>query len=419
MGGPTLGPDGVWYGGQRTVTTTRHQWRRGVAWLGRVLTYPFRLASGIGQRAITSLPWSAGGPRASVVTADRAIRLVPLFACVRILADSVASLPLQPYRRAGDRREPLTSTPRLIDKPAARDDLFRWLHKCVVSLALRGNAYGLIVARDGYDYPTMIEWLNPDEVYVNEERPTLPEYYWLGSKVPTEDIVHIPWMVMPGKVRGLSPVEAFAATIGVGISATQYGARWFDNGGTPPGVMKNTSKTLEPAQAEVVSDRLMARIRSGRPLVIGSDWDFTALRVSPEESQFIETMKMTATQIAAIYGVPAEKVGGETGGSLNYTTVEANQLDMATSTLRPWLVRLEEAFSALLPERVFVRFNADAMIRTSLLDRYRAHEIALKSGWRNRDEIRAIEDLPPIPGGEGQTFITGGGRPPADGTEDE
>ncbi|HWJ10989.1 MAG TPA: phage portal protein [Nocardioides sp.] len=417
MSGPTLGSDGVWYAGSRPVEAVRGRWRRGAAWLGRALTAPIRWAGATGKRAISSLPWVAGGPRPSVVNSESAIRLIPLFACVRILADQIASLPLQAYRKNGDRREQI-SPPRLVDQPAARDDLFQWLHKCVVSLALRGNAYGLIVERDGFGFPTMIEWLNPDEVYVDELRPTMPVYYWLGHRVPTEDIVHIPWFVMPGKVVGLSPVAAFATSIGVGIAATQYGAQWFDNGGTPPGVMKNTTKTLNPGEAETVSERLVARIRAGKPLVIGSDWDFTALKVSPEESQFIETMKMNATQIAAIYGVPAEKVGGETGGSLNYTTVEANQLDMATSTLRPWLVRLESAFSRLMPERVFLRFNADAMIRTSLLDRYKAHDLAIAAGWRNRDEVRAIEDLPPIPGGAGQEFSIGG-RPPVGGQEDQ
>lgn len=418
MSGPTLGSDGVWYAGSRPVAVSRGRWRRGAAWLGRALKAPFVWVGSTGKRAITSLPWVAGGPQPSAVTGDNAIRLIPLFACVRILADGVASLPLQAYRKDGDRREQLTTTPRLVDKPSARDDLFRWLHKCVVSLALRGNAYGLIVARDGFGYPTMIEWLNPDDVFVDEQRPTLPVFYWMGHKVPTEDIVHVPWFVLPGKVVGLSPVAAFASTIGVGLSATQYGARWFDNGGTPPGVMKNTTKTLNGPEAEQVSDRLMARIRAGKPLVVGSDWDFTALKVSPEESQFIETTKMNATQIAAIYGVSPEKVGGEAGGPLTYNTVELNQL-ADQGNLRPWLVRLEAAFSALVPERTYLKFNADAMVRTSLLDRYKAHSLALADGWRNRDEVRAIEDLPPIPGGEGQAFNTDGGRPPTTGTENQ
>lgn len=357
-----------------------------------------------GKRAITSLPWVSGGPRASLASVDRAISLIPLFACVRIIADNVASLPLQTFRKAGNRREQVDYVPDLLWQPAARDNLFEWLHKAVVSIALRGNAYGLIVNRDNFGFPSQIEWLHPDEVYVDETRPTLPIYYWLGQKVPTEDIVHIPWFVMPGRVVGLSPVAAFAATIGVGLSATEYGRSWFDNGGTPPAVFRNTAKTVNPAESEEISDRLATRMRSRKPLVHGSDWEFKPIQVNPEESQFIQTMKLNATQIAAIFGIPPEDVGGEAGSSLQYSTVEMNQIKLAQQTLRPWLVRFEQKLSMLMPVRQFVRFNVDAMIRTDIKTRYEAHQIAINSGWRNADETRTIEDLPPLPNGTGKAY---------------
>ncbi|MEU9888665.1 phage portal protein [Sphaerisporangium sp. NPDC051011] len=371
------------------------------------LAAPFRRFGAVAKRAITSLPWMSGGPSSTAVSTGQALALVPLFASVRILADSVASLPIQLYRRNGSSREAVSYVPQLLFRPAVVDDLYQWLHKCVVSLALRGNAYGLITQRDDLGFPTMIEWLNPDEVWVDETHPTRPVYYWQGREVPTEQIFHIPWFVLPGKVVGLSPVGAFAHTIGHGLKATEYGRSWFDNGGTPPATLKNTAKTIAPDEAEEISDRLSARIRSRKPLVFGSDWDFTALQVSPEESQFVETMKLNATQIAAIYGVPPTKVGGEAGGSMTYQTVELEGIDLVTFTLRPWLVRLENRLSALMPGREFVKFNVDAMLRTSLLDRYRAHGLALSQGWRNRDEIRAIEDLSPLPDGQGQTYAVG------------
>ncbi|MCP3817825.1 phage portal protein [Streptomyces sp. A3M-1-3] len=361
--------------------------------------------AGVSKRAITSLPWIAGGPRSGAVSPERALALIPLFASVRILADSIASLPLQTYRRNGAAREPITFVPSLLFQPAARDNLFEWLHKLVVSLTLRGNAYGLVTQWDDFGFPTSIEWLNPDEMWVDELRPTLPVFYWQGVEVPREQIVHIPWVVMPGRVVGLTPVQLFARTIGVGLSATEYGLSWFDNGGTPPWTMKNSSKTLNPDEADEISDHLSARVRARKPLVYGSDWDFAALQVNPEESQFIETMRLNASQIAAIYGVPPEKVGGDTGGSMTYSTVELNQLDFANTTLRPWLVRIETKLSQLMPGREFVRFNVDAMIRTDTLTRYQAHQLALNDGWRNRDEVRALEDLSPLPDGQGQPYL--------------
>ncbi|KJS60661.1 phage portal protein [Streptomyces rubellomurinus] len=373
---------------------------RMVRW-GRALAAPWRWIARTSTRAITSLPWGASGPTPSQVSTERAVSLIPLFACVRLISEQVASLPLQLYRRDGANREPVTYVPQLLWAPAARDDLVTWLQKLVLSLALRGNAYGLITQRDALGFPTMIEWLSPDDVWVDDADPVRPAFYWKGRQVPDADLLHIPWVVLPGEVKGLSPVAVFARTIGVGLQTTDYGLSWFTNGGTPPAVLKNASRTITRDESEEISDRISARIRSRKALVLGSDWDFTALQVSPEESQFIETMRLTASQIAAIYGVPPTMVGGDSGGSMTYTNVEAAANELITLTLRPWLVRLESVLSNLMPGREFVKFNADAMIRTSLIERYRAHGMALEQGWRNRDEIRALENLSPLPPGAG------------------
>ncbi|MFI6861780.1 phage portal protein [Streptomyces sp. NPDC050421] len=372
----------------------------------RAITSPFRRFGQATLRAITSLPWSHGGPgNSGEVSASRALSLIPVFACVRLIADNVASLPLQLFERSGQDRHPMNYTPELFQHPDVQGDLFTWLHKCVLSMSLRGNAYGLVTQWDPMGFPTMVEWLNPDDVWVDELDPVQPKYYWQGRFVPPDQILHIPWVVLPGKVVGLSPVALFAQTIGAGLMVTEYGRSWFTNGGTPPAVLKNSQKTVAPDESEEISNRLASRMRSRKPLVIGSDWDFEALKVSPEESQFIESMRLNASQIAAIYGVPPEKVGGESGGSLTYSTVEMNSLDLINTTLRPWLVRLEGALTNLMPGRNFVRFNVDAMLRTSILDRYTAHGKALEQGWRNLDEVRAIEDESPLPDKQGQTYL--------------
>jgi HK97 family phage portal protein len=378
----------------------------------RALAAPFRRFGQATVRAITSLPWGSGGPTTTAVSTTTAMSLVPVFASVRIIADNVAALPLQLFRRDGASREPVSYVPDLFWRPDVQGDLFTWLHKCVLSMALRGNAYGLVTQQDAFGFPTMVEWLNPDDVWVDEENPVRPVYYWRGRVVPTDQIVHIPWVVLPGHVVGLSPIALFAQTIGAGLTVTEYGRSWFVNGGTPPAVLKNAGKTVSPDEGEEISDRLSARIRSRKPLVLGSDWDFTALSVSPEESQFIESMRLNATQIAVIYGVPPEKVGGDTGGSFTYSTVEMNSIDLINSTLRPWLVRLESAFTRLMPGREYVRFNVDAMLRTSIIERYTAHGLALAQRWRNPDEIRALENLSPLPPGAGGD-VYGGTTAPA------
>lgn len=364
------------------------------------------------QRTISSLPWVAGGPRPSQVSAEGAASLVPVFASIRILADNIASLPVEAFAKRQGELTPKPFVPPLLFNPSARDNRFQWIHKCVVSLALRGNAYGLVIARDNLGFPTQVEWLNPDDVHLDQSGAS-PVWYHQGEKVnDSRDIVHIPWIVKPGEILGMSPIQAFASTFGVGLAATQYGRRWFDNGGVPPGVMKNSERALNPDEAKETQRRAAQTIASGKPLILGQDWDFTAIQVNPEEAQFLATIKANSTQVAAIYGVPPTMVGGEPGGSMTYANVEMEVNNLIVLTLRPWLVRLETAFSALLANSEEVRFNVDAMIRTSVKERYENYKTALDSGWMNVDEVRAKENLPPLPNGDGKKYKGTGATPP-------
>jgi HK97 family phage portal protein len=144
--------------------------------------------------------------------------------------------------------------------------------------------------------------------------------------------------------------------------------------------------------------------------VYGKDWEYTPISVPPEEAQFVQTMKMTATQVAAIYHIPPEKIGGETGHSLTYATAETHQIEWTTDALRTWLEMLEAAFSSWLPDRQYVKFNIGGLVRADMKTRYESYAIGLQNGWLNRDEVRAYEDLEPLPNGEGQTFAV---PPPA------
>lgn len=372
------------------------------------------------QRTITSLPFNMGGPvHPSRVTTDNATSLVPVFASMRILADNIASLPIDAYRKQQGDLTPQAFVPPLFFNPSARDNRYQWVHKCVVSLVLRGNAYGLVTERDTLGFPSQVEWLNPDDVVVDETSPVNPKYFYLSQPVDSSDMVHIPWIVMPGRAVGMSPVAAFASTMGVGLAATNYGKQWFDNGGAPPSMLKNTAKSINEDESRLVQKGVSKAIASGKPIVLGTDWDFTSISVNAEEAQFLQTIKANATQIAAIYGVPATMVGGEPGGSMTYSNVEMEVNNLIVLTLRPWLVRLEAAFSSLLANAEEVRFNVDSMIRMSVKDRYESYGLALTQGWLNLDDIRKKENLPPLPNGEGKAYGAKSATPPPPQQEDQ
>jgi HK97 family phage portal protein len=371
-------------------------WR---GWAGR-LRAGFRSTgeAPIETRALTAFPWNVGNPLGyQQADQDRALSLIPVYAAVRLLSDTVATLPVKTYRRDGDNRVPMPGLPQLFRQLDDDGTLTDWLHRCMTSLALRGNAYGLVTARDGMEFPTSIYWLDPSLVGCDETNPMRPAWYWNGRRVPAEDFVHIPWFTIAGKVQGLSPIEAYARTVNIGLQAQDYGLGWFDSGGIPPGTFKNTQKTVSQEEARIISERLVAAIRSRRPITYGADWDYNAITIPPEQAQFIQTMRLTATQIASIYGIPPEMIGGESGGPLTYNTLEQNTQFLATMTLRPWLVKLERKFSSILPARQYVKLNADAIVRADLTARYQSYLVAHQIGLLTNDEMRAMEDRPPLP----------------------
>nr|MDT0658040.1 phage portal protein [Micromonospora sp. DSM 115978] len=388
-------------------------WR---SWAGRLRRAVGALggaeARSVEQRTIGSVPWSVGDTLSPAsASQERALRMGPVFSAVRLIADTVSTLPLKAYRRQGDVRQPITTLPALFRDLDDRGELVTWLKRCVTSLMLRGNAYGYVTSRDGMGYPTVVQWLDPSDVGCNDINPWAPIWYWQGRVIPSEDLLHIPWFVIAGKAQGLSPIEAYAVTTNTGLQAQEYGSTWFAAGGVPPGTFRNTRKEVNQQIASAISDRLVAAVRSRRPIVFGADWEYNAVTVPPEQAQFIETMRMSATQIAAIYGLPPEMIGGSTGDGLEYKTEEARDRRL-NSSLRPLLVLLEDAFSSILPSRQHVRFNADAVARADLKTRYEAYEIAQRIGLLTIDEIRALEDLPPLPPGQQPAALPAPGAQP-------
>jgi HK97 family phage portal protein len=366
---------------------------------GRDLRAAFR--KNVETRAIETVPWNSGGPSGRSVDASNWKALIPYFASVRVLAEQVSALPLQSFRQDGDLARKITDG-QLIKNPSVIDRRITWVRKAVISLASKGNAVGIITGFDGLGFATGIEWIPYNEIYIDDSNFLVPRFYWASTangyhELPRERVVHIPWFVEPGKVEGMSPVSAFAKSIGAGLHAQNYGSTWFQNGGVPPSTFKNTQKTITTEAAEEITARLVASLRSGRPLTFGADWEFNSVAINPEESQFIQTMKMNATQIAAIFGIPPEWVGGETGGSLTYNNPQQNSLHVYTTVLLPWLSLIEEHLSALLPERQFVKFNPDGILRGDTESRYGAHKTALDAGFLTVDEVREMENRPPLP----------------------
>lgn len=352
--------------------------------------------------------WDAGGPThpsSQVVGLDNALGLPALYAGAKILADSAAQLPLHVYQRSRKGRLIPWNGPSIFEKPSVIGTRFDWLFTAMSSLVLQGNAWGLITGRDGFGYPTGIEWLPSEYVQVEEDQdqplnPIRTKVYAYGREMkwfgPDKELFHVKGFSTAGRVEGFSPLKMFALTIAAGQSAAEYGRTWFDSGGFPPGTFQNSEMEVDPDDAAKIRAMLVSSLRRREPLVFGRDWDYTPVTVPPAEAQFIDAMQLNATQIAAILGLPPERIGGEKG-SYTYSNQQQAALQIIES-LAPWLVRLEQAFSdSLLPRNRVTSFNTDALLRTDLLTRTQIYQIQRTIGMLTIDEIRERENLEPYP----------------------
>jgi HK97 family phage portal protein len=310
------------------------------------------------------------------------------------LADCVSTLPLHGFR--GD--DQLPELPPLLRSPAAGTALHDWLYQVMVSLLVRGNAFGIVTARSGATMlPSQVELAHPDKVGVSVSSEGRVTWRLNGEELDPADLWHVRAYSFPGSVLGLSPIEYARQTIGLGLAAEKFGAQFFGESAIPSGVL-TSDQDIKQEKADQLKARWRERHQGHRDIaVLGSGAKFQPITVRPDESQFLETTKANVASVARMYGVPPEMIAAESGNSLTYANVEQRGLDFLTYSVRPWLVRLETAISGLLPSTQAVRFNPDALVRVALLDRYTAHRVGIEAGFLTRNEARELENRQPLP----------------------
>jgi HK97 family phage portal protein len=367
-----------------------------VTWFDR---YVWRRTENRQELTLEQLLAEEGRPTASgeSVTVESALRLSTVWGCVRLLADSVSTLPLHVYR--GDDRDPIP-TPPLLQRPSADfPELADWLWACMASLLLRGNCWGLVTDRRGAGLlPSQVDLVHPDRVTVTTNGDGLRVIRMGGVEQNPADIFHVKAFPWPGQLEGLSPIAYAREAIGLGLAAERYGAKWFGDNAVPSGVL-STDQHISGKEAVDLKEGWKAYHKGHRDIaVLGNGARFQPITIAPEESQFIQSQKFSVSTICRFYGVPPEMVAGETAGHEAYTSPEMRGTDFLTFTLRPWLLRIERAVSGLLPSTQSAKFNAGGFLRATLREQYEALRIGVDGGFVMPNEARAKLDLPPLDG---------------------
>lgn len=367
---------------------------------------------------------STAGKRVNEFTA---MQTTAVYACVRILAESIAGLPLHVYAYRGEGRERVPEHPLftiLHDAPNPEMTSFVFRETLMVHLLLWGNAYAQILrdraGRVAGLYPLLPNRMsvNRDEdgrLYYTYQRVTdeNPNFKRGGEVIlPAEDVLHIPGLGFDGLI-GYSPIAMARNAVGMTLACEEYGASFFANGARPGGVLQHPGVLKDPAKLRESWQAVYGgAANTGKVAVLEEGMTYQQIGIPPEEAQFLETRKFQVDEIARLYRIPPHMVGDLDKSS--FSNIEQQSLEFVKYTLNPWVVRWEQALqkSLLLPEerkRYFIRFNVDGLLRGDYQSRMQGYAVGRQNGWLSANDIREMEDMNPIPAEEGgNTYLING-----------
>lgn len=340
----------------------------------------------------------------SLAQAETSLQTVAMWAAVDLIASLASELPIDVFRGSGSDKESIPTPSYLQDPGGDGYGVEDWIAQLLMSWLLRGNVYGKVAARSpgvNGGYPTQIMLYHPDAVAGWYGPDGMPEWLVNGRKLqPQElpDMWHKRVYPVSGRLLGLSPVTQQAATIGLTLTATQFGYQWFRDGAHPSGILRNTEVALDDGIIRKAKQLFLAAVFGTRePLVMGKGWEYDSIQVNPEESQFLETNKFSQAQVARIFGPGmAEVLGYESGGSLTYSTVEGRSQHLLVYALNKWLRRVDRILTSMLPRGTYARLNRSALLEPTVLDRWRVYQIQLATKARSINEVRDDEDWAPV-----------------------
>lgn len=339
------------------------------------------------------------------VTEKKAAGIPAVWRAVNLIAGTTASLPFGPFRADGAARRSVSSgaAAEFMAKPCKYLTKFELIELLMGYVLLWGNSYSWR-DRDGLGRQMGLIPLHPSRV-----RPGLTskgeKVYELDGKNGFTDyeILHIPGFGFDG-IGGISPVSAARQGIGLALAAEEFGARLFANGALSTGILTSDQR-LNPEQA----DALMARWKQKRTgldkafdtIVLDSGLKYQQLTIPPEDAQFLESRSFQVSEIARMFGVPPHMLMDTDKATSWGTGIEQQSIGFLVFTLRPWLVRVEQRFTEILkPEPVYAQFTVEGLLRSDSAARAAFYREMWSLGVLSTNEIRALEEMPPVPGGD-------------------
>lgn len=343
----------------------------------------------------------------------RAMQTSAVYACVKILAETVASLPLHLYRRGKDDKNELAAEHPLYsclyESPNEEMTSFEFRESMMTSLLLWGNAYARIIRKQGHT--TELWFMKPQYMQVERDTVTGKIKYTYSDDITNQTYVYKPSQVFHIKglsidgVKGISPIAQAREAVGLALATEEYGAKFFGNGARPGGVLEHPGILKDPERLRESWNKVYQGTRNSHKVaVLEEGMKYHTIGIAPEDAQFLETRKYQVNEICRIFRVPPHLVGDLERAT--FSNIEHQSIEFVQHTIRPWLVRWEQSISRSLldeGERLlyFARFNVDGLLRGDYKSRMEGYAVGRQNGWLSINDIRRLEDMSLVPAEQG------------------
>lgn len=366
-----------------------------------------------------------GGTTASGVdvTVEKAMQATAVFACIRVLSETIASLPIAIYERVGNRgdRKPVPTHPAhylLHNEPNPEITSYAWRELMVSHLATRGNAYSYIDWGPNRFTLTALWPIHPSLIDPIRDDNYQLAYEIQGWRMPGETksattkrsyapykILHLMGLTDDGAF-GISPIQAARETIGATLGAMDYGARlWANDARARQAIeLEATMDRDDRKQFQIDWQNQFTGAGRHKVPILEPGMKLKNMQITPEDAQFLETRKFQIADIARIWRIPPHLIGELDRATFN--NIEHLGIEFVVHTIRPWLRRLEELLNRGLlvsreeKERYFIEFNVDGLLRGDVKSRFDAYATARNWGWMSVNEIRRQENRNSIENGD-------------------
>lgn len=348
-----------------------------------------------------------------------AMQTTAVYACVRILSEAIASLPIHIYKMGDKSKERVFDHPLyniLHDKPNPEMTSFVFRETLMSHLLIWGNAYAQII-RNGKGevvalYPLMPNKIDVERdnkgnlVYIysrySDENPTINKYGQIVLKA--DEVLHIPGLGFDGLI-GYSPIAMARNAVGMTMACEEYGASFFANGANPGGVLEHPGILKDPSKVRDSWNSVYRGSNNAHKIaVLEEGMKYQQIGIPPEEAQFLETRKFQINEIARLYRIPPHMVGDLEKSS--FSNIEQQSLEFVKYTLDPWVIRWEQALkkALLLPtekKEYAIRLNVDGLLCGDYQSRMNGYSVGRQNGWLSTNDIREMEDMNPLSDEEG------------------